>query len=224
MRTWRFVVGGIALCLGMMVGGCVMTPEPVRPTATATANTSQRSPDRGITAFPTPTACTLPTVVVPTPPATVPGYAELDPTTGLHVTGGVQAIDLESYRLEVTGKVAQPLSLTYDELRCMPKVEVQCTLICPGFFQDEATWAGASLDHVMARAGVQPDAEGLKLISVDGYVTEVSMKAAREGDNFLAYEWEGEPLPIIHGFPVRVVFPALEGNKWAKWLVEIEVF
>ncbi len=220
MKTWRVVLGGIALCLSVMLWGCAMTPEPMMPTATYTSSSaSQQGTDAA-----TPTACALPTIVVPTPPATVPGYAELDPTTGLHVTGGAPEIDLEGYRLEVTGKVDQPLSLTYDELRCMSKLEVQCTLICPGFFEDEATWAGASLDHVLSQAGVHPDAQGLKLVSVDGYVTEVSMEAAREGDNFLAYEWEGEPLPILHGFPVRAVFPALQGNKWAKWLVEIEVF
>ncbi len=214
----RIILCGVVLAL--VFCGCAMEPEPMVPTEMPAASvTPQQKQDVA-----TPTACVLPMVVVPTPPATVPGYAELDPTTGLHVTGGVEEIDLESYRLQVTGKVDQPLSLTYDELRCMPKLEVHCTLICPGFFQDEATWAGASLEHVLTRAGVHPDAEGLKLVSVDGYVTEVSMEAAREGDNFLAYEWEGEPLPIIHGFPVRAVFPALQGNKWAKWLVEIEVF
>jgi DMSO/TMAO reductase YedYZ molybdopterin-dependent catalytic subunit len=41
--------------------------------------------------------------------------------------------------------------------------------------------------------------------------------------NFLAYEWEGEPLPRLHGFPLRVVIPSAQGNQWTKWLVEIRV-
>jgi DMSO/TMAO reductase YedYZ molybdopterin-dependent catalytic subunit len=221
MKTWRVIVWGIVLGLSMVLSGCLVESEPAMSPATGMP-TSTPQQEQGMAA--TPTACALPTVVAPTPPATIPGYAELDPTTGLHVTGGAPEVNLEAYRLEVTGKVDRPLTLTYDELRCMPKLEVHCTLICPGFFQDEATWAGASLDYVLDQAGVHPDAEGLKLVSVDGYVTEVSMEAAREGDNFLAYEWEGEPLPVLHGFPVRAVFPALQGNKWAKWLVEIEVF
>ena len=172
---------------------------------------------------PSSTSCELPPVVIPTRPAEEPGYAELDPITGLHITGIVQEIDLEGYRLEVTGKVDNPLSLTYDDLRCMPKTELRCTLVCPGFFQDDATWAGVPLKEVLDTAGVQEGAEGLRLVGADGYSAFVPIEVARGEDNFLAYEWEGEPVPIFHGFPLRAVFPALEGNKWVKWLVKIEV-
>jgi DMSO/TMAO reductase YedYZ molybdopterin-dependent catalytic subunit len=168
--------------------------------------------------------CDLPTVVPPTPPAEIPGYAELDPATGLHVTGGAEVLDLAAYELRVTGKVAQPLRLAYDALRCLPRVAVSCTLVCPGYFEDDAQWAGTPLSGVLDIAGVLDGASGLKLKSADGYVTLVSLHAARAESALLAYEWEGEPLPILHGFPVRAVFPDLEGNRWAKWLVEIEVY
>jgi sulfoxide reductase catalytic subunit YedY len=139
------------------------------------------------------------------------------------MTGSWQEIELEGYRLEITGKVDRPLSLTYDELRCMPKVERRLVLVCPGFFEDTATWAGASLQHVLELAGVPPQVKRIKLRSADGYATTVEWDEIPE-DSFLAYEWEGEPLPILHGFPVRAVFPDLYGNKWVKWLVEIEVY
>ena len=174
-------------------------------------------------AAPGPTACELEPVVVPTPPAETPGYTELDPATGLHVTGTAPEIDFAGWRLEVTGKVDRPLSLTYDELRCMRRIELRCTLVCPGFFQDEATWAGAALADVLDLAQVQSDATGVRLVSGDMYATFVSLEQARAGDAFLAYEWEGEPLPILHGFPLRAVFPQLDGSRWAKWLIEIEV-
>jgi DMSO/TMAO reductase YedYZ molybdopterin-dependent catalytic subunit len=167
--------------------------------------------------------CELTPIVTPTRPAEVPGYTELDPATGLHMTGTAQAIDLDSYRLVITGTVDHPLELTYDDLRCMRKVELRCTLICPGFFEDEATWAGVPLVDVLERAGVQPGAAGLRLSSADGYSTLVTLPAATSEDNFLAYEWEGEPLPILHGFPVRAVFPELGGSFWVKWLIRIEV-
>jgi DMSO/TMAO reductase YedYZ molybdopterin-dependent catalytic subunit len=140
------------------------------------------------------------------------------------MTGTVPEIDFENYRLDVVGKVDNPLSLSYDALRCMPKIETLCTLVCPGFFADEATWGGASLEYVLSLARVQEGATGLRLISADGYASVVYLADLQGGDNFLAYEWEGEPLPIVHGFPVRAVFPALNGNEWVKWLVEIEVF
>jgi DMSO/TMAO reductase YedYZ molybdopterin-dependent catalytic subunit len=119
--------------------------------------------------------------------------------------------------------VDNPLSLTYDELRCMRKIEVRCTLVCPGFFQDEATWAGTPLKDILDQAQVQSGATGVLLISADPYTAFVSLDEARAEDAFLAYEWEGEPVPILHGFPVRAVFPQLNGNRWVKWLIEIEV-
>ena len=170
-----------------------------------------------------PTPCPLTAVVVPTVPAEIPGYTELDPSTDLHMTGSWQEIELEAYRLEITGKVDRPLSLTYDELRCMPKVERRLVLVCPGFFEDTATWAGASLQRVLELARVQLGVKRIKMRSADGYAVTVEWDEIPE-DGFLAYEWEDEPLPILHGFPVRAVFPEVYGNKWVKWLVEIEVY
>jgi DMSO/TMAO reductase YedYZ molybdopterin-dependent catalytic subunit len=166
--------------------------------------------------------CNVPPVVVPTP-AKDPGYTRLDPSTGLHVTGKMQLIDLATYRLRVTGLVEHPLELTYDQIRCLPKVQASPVLICPGFFEDEAAWAGAPIADVLALAGVQDRAQQVEFVSADGYTTSLSLEKALDRANFLAYEWEGEPLPRLHGFPVRVVIPTAQGNQWTKWLVEIKV-
>jgi sulfane dehydrogenase subunit SoxC len=157
-------------------------------------------------------------------PADRPGYAQLDPSTGLHVTGGAEEADPASYRLEVTGEVGSPLSLAYDDLRCMPRTEARPLLVCPGFFEDEANWAGVPLAHILDLAEVEDTATQVRLIGADGYEASVSLEQARADDAFLAYEWEGEPLSILHGFPVRAVFPGLQGNKWVKWVVKIEVY
>ena len=201
----------VALLMIVVIVGCA--PQQVDPAPTSTLVQVETSP----------TPCAPSPVAVPTRPAETPKYADLDPTTGLHMTGIVQEIDLETYHLKVTGEVDEPLELTYDDLRCMPKVEVRCTLVCPGFFQDEATWAGVPIAEILERAEMREDATGLRLIGADGYSSFVFLKDIPQEDNMVAYEWEGEPLPILHGFPVRTVFPALEGNKWVKWLVEIEV-
>ena len=103
-------------------------------------------------------ACDLEPIAVPTLPAVIPGYTELDPATGLNVTGDVQVIDLESYRLEVVGLVDTPLSLSYDQLRCLPKVEAGPELVCPGFFVNNASWGGVPIMDVLALAGVQEKA------------------------------------------------------------------
>jgi DMSO/TMAO reductase YedYZ molybdopterin-dependent catalytic subunit len=150
-------------------------------------------------------------------------FGALDPATGLHVTGRPQVIDLATYRLVVNGKVEHPLQLTYDEIRCLPKGESQAPLVCVGAFEDEATWVGARLEAVLDLAQVQPDAKDIKLIAADDYTVIIPLDTALEAQNLLAYGVNGQTLPVLHGFPLRAVFPDLTGNKWLKWLIQIEV-
>jgi DMSO/TMAO reductase YedYZ molybdopterin-dependent catalytic subunit len=171
----------------------------------------------------TTTTIALEPVVAPTLPAEIPGYTELDPATGLHMTGTPQVIDLATYRLTVEGKVSNPLSLSYDDLRRLPKVTASPSLVCVGFFNDVANWSGASLQTILEMAGVDPSAERIKMKAADGYSSVLTLEDALRPANFLAYELEGEPLPALHGFPVRAVIPAKYGYAWVKWLLTIVV-
>jgi len=211
------------LMLATVVACAAPPPTTSIPSATPTPEPTQVATRIAPTPGTSPTPCNLMPVIVPTRPAQTPNYTELDPTTGLHMTGTPQEIDLASYRLKVSGKVDRPLSLTYDDLRCMPRIQTSDVLICPGYFEDEATWAGASLEYVLGLAGLQAGATSISLVGADGYSAFLTLQQARSGNNYLAYEWEGKPIPILHGFPVRAVFPSLQGNKWVKWLVEIKV-
>jgi len=168
-------------------------------------------------------SCNPAPVVVPTLPDVIPGYLELDPATGLHVTGDYRVIDPASWRLMVTGKVDHPLSLTYDELRCLPKKTASIIIECPGFFEDPANFSGVPLVAILELAGVQADAETVVLKGADEYSASVPLEPALSEDNLIAYEWEGQPLPILHGFPARVLFPHMPGSASVKWLLEIEV-
>ena len=165
----------------------------------------------------------LPPLPQPPTPAVTPKYTELDPATGLHMTGTPRRIDLAGYRLRVTGKVLHPLALRYDDLRRMPRLTSREVIACRGYFEDYANWAGCALTAVLDRAEPRPAARQLELVSADGYRTTVTLQEARSGYAFLAYEWEGKALPVLHGFPVKASFPGLPGNKWVKWLVEIRV-
>lgn len=201
------------------------TPTPAPPTAapaTAAATDTSVPPTPTATAPPPASACDLSPVVAPTP-APDPGFAQLDPSTGLHVTGEMQLLDLASYRLRVSGLVDHPLALTYDEIRCLPRRQARSRLVCPDTFEDQAQWAGASLREVLQLAGVQAGARQVQYVGADGYRVTLSLERARQPANLLAYEWEGEPLPRLHGFPLRVVLPDEIGAFWVKWLVEIQV-
>jgi DMSO/TMAO reductase YedYZ molybdopterin-dependent catalytic subunit len=165
----------------------------------------------------------LPSLVLPPRPAEIPKANELDPSTGLHMTGTPQFLQVATYRLKVTGKVLRPLNLSYDELRRLPRLTSRDPLICRGYFEDFANWTGASLIALLDRAGVKGNAKSLELLSADGYSTVLNLSEARSGYAFLAYEWEGKALPELHGYPVRAVFPGTPGYNWVKWLVEIRI-
>lgn len=216
---------GTGILILAVLSACTATPIPSSPTITVIQATAPiQSTTTGTQAVGNnQIACSLSPVVVPTMPAAIPGYTQLDPATNLHMTGTAKQIDVISYRLEVTGKVDHPLSLTYDDLRCMNKVTTKTTLICPGYFEDTASWAGAPLVEVLDRAGVQPGARSITSTGADGYSSFLTLDEARSPKNLLAYEWEGQPLPILHGFPVREVLPGQTGGKWVKWLLKIEV-
>jgi DMSO/TMAO reductase YedYZ molybdopterin-dependent catalytic subunit len=228
----------IACLILLVLVACRSSNQPFQPAPSNTETaipeaTSSPSPTSSPTLSPTATEsskpnldslnCQLSPLVVPTLPAEIPGYTKLDPSTNLHITGTYQQIDLASYQLKVTGKVKYPLSLTLDEIRCLPRVESAAPLICPSVFQDYARWAGTPVHYVLDLAEVQSDATTVYFISADGYSSNVPLYELNSENNFLAYEWNNQPLPILHGFPLRVVFPALAGGKWVKWLVEVSV-
>jgi DMSO/TMAO reductase YedYZ molybdopterin-dependent catalytic subunit len=224
-RFWRVSVPAAlvaALVLLLPACGAPAANTSPAPSPTAVVATVAPAPSPTAVAASPSSPCGLPPVVAPTPAAD-PGYAELDPTTGLHMTGRMQLLEPDTYRLKVSGLVDRPLELTYDAIRCLPRIEASPVLTCPGFFVDHATWAGTPIAEVLALAGVQEGADQVEFTGADGYSRTFSLERALDPANYLAYEWNGEPLPRLHGFPLRVVAPGAQGNQWTKWLVEIEV-
>jgi DMSO/TMAO reductase YedYZ molybdopterin-dependent catalytic subunit len=224
MFTKLLIASVLVLALLGLVA-CGQSPETTDTTVGAGPVTSATVPGSSTTVPTTSTSELEPLepIVVPTLPEVIPDYTDVDPATGLHMTGTPQVIDLADYRLKVSGMVTQELSLAYDDLRRMPKMTATPTLVCPGFFEDTTTWSGVPLYEILEMAGVQPDAKRITLTAADGYGTSLSLEEALKPANFLAYEWMGQPLPVLHGFPLRAVFPDRYGSYWVKWLVEIEV-
>jgi DMSO/TMAO reductase YedYZ molybdopterin-dependent catalytic subunit len=208
--------------LAAILAGCESPGAAAVPvtTAPATGPTAATLP-AGVP--PAPTDDCAPPITPPTLPEVVPGYLEVDPATGLHVTGTPVELDVASYRLEVTGLVDYPLRLTYDELRCLPRVELATSLICPNTFIDEASWTGVPLRAVLQLAGIQEAATQVRLVAADGYAQSLDLTPDTLVSAFLAYEVDGATLPVLHGFPLRLVWPDHSGFEWIKWIVAIEV-
>ncbi len=159
-----------------------------------------------------------------------------------------ESIDPATFRLEVKGSVAKPLSLSLDELRAMPGAEVvavnQCSGNGRGFSEPRvaggqaanglmgnARWTGVPLKTVLDRAGVQPGAVQVRFDGLDGPVADstpdfakaLDLDHARDGEVMLAWAMNGADLPFLNGFPLRLVVPGYFGTYWVKHLNAITV-
>ncbi|MGH3084088.1 MAG: molybdopterin-dependent oxidoreductase, partial [Gaiellaceae bacterium] len=159
----------------------------------------------------------------------------------------IPAVEEATYRLEVDGLVATPLSLSLDELRARPAVETAVTMECAGNgrvliephvvsqpWLDEAVgtavWRGTPLRGLLSEAGVTDDAVEVVFTGLDhgleggieqAYQRSLSLMDGHRAEVLLAYEMNGAPLAPQHGFPLRLLVPGWYGMTSVKWLSRI---
>src|SRR6202044_4111867 len=159
-----------------------------------------------------------------------------------------QEIDVATFKLAIHGHVNNPLSLTLADVLAMPRVEMaavnQCSGNSRGQFQPRvaggqwdngamgnARWTGVRLRDLLDRAGVKAGAiavrfNGLDEPVVDGapdFMKSLDIDHARDGEVMLAYQMNGAQLPLLNGFPLRLVVPGWYSTYWVKMLNDIEV-
>jgi sulfite dehydrogenase len=165
-----------------------------------------------------------------------------------HLAGVPLNIDPDQFTLEIKGKVDRPLKLSLKELRKLPAVDLvavnQCSGNSRGFFDPRvaggqlgngamgnARWRGVPLKTVLDMAGVQTGARQVTFNGMDqpvmdttpDFVKALDIDHARDGEVMLAYGMNGEDLPVLNGFPLRLVVPGYYGTYWVKHLNEITV-
>jgi DMSO/TMAO reductase YedYZ molybdopterin-dependent catalytic subunit len=165
-----------------------------------------------------------------------------------HWAGIPEALDVAGFRLNVRGQVSRPLSLSLADVLAMPHVELaavnQCSGNSRGYFQPRvpggqwgngamgnAKWTGVRLRDVLDRAGVKAGAvavrfNGLDTPVVDGapdFMKSLDIDHARDGEVMIAYQMNGAQLPLLNGFPLRLVVPGWYSTYWVKMLTDIEV-
>ncbi|WP_046862902.1 molybdopterin-dependent oxidoreductase [Microvirga massiliensis] len=158
------------------------------------------------------------------------------------------SIDPETFRLEVRGYVDNPISLSLAELKTMTPVEIvavnQCSGNSRGFFEPRvaggqlangamgnARWMGVPLKSVLDKAGVKAGAVQVAFDGLDGpvlpetpdYAKALAIDHARDGEVMLAYAMNGQDLPWLNGYPLRLVVPGFYGTYWVKHLNAITV-
>jgi DMSO/TMAO reductase YedYZ molybdopterin-dependent catalytic subunit len=156
-------------------------------------------------------------------------------------------IDVFAFRLKVTGAVRRPLELTIDELLRMPRVELaavnQCSGNSRGLFSPpvpgaqwsngamgNAKWNGVRLKDVLDRAGVRRDAVQVKCSGLDRppgdappFAKSLDLAHAMDGEVMVAFQMNGAQLPMLNGFPIRLVVPGWYSTYWIKALDTLEV-
>ncbi len=142
----------------------------------------------------------------------------------------VPKLTAAEWRLRVTGMVQREVELTFEDLVRLPLEEHDITLACVsnevgGDYVGTARWIGVPIRHVLGLAGVGPEADQLLSRSVDGMTIGTPVAALTpDRPALLAVAMNGEPLPVAHGFPVRMVVSGLYGYVSAtKWVTELRL-
>jgi DMSO/TMAO reductase YedYZ molybdopterin-dependent catalytic subunit len=167
-----------------------------------------------------------------------------------HLSGAPpRGLDAARHRLRIGGAVDKPLDLGLDDLRRdFPVVQLAAVNECSGNGRGfsaprvaggqlgngamgSALWRGAPLRALLDRAGVKSSAKAVEfngadnpmLRAVPDFVKALSLDHARQDEVMLAYEMNGAPLPLLNGYPLRLVVPGYYGTYWVKHLTDITV-
>jgi DMSO/TMAO reductase YedYZ molybdopterin-dependent catalytic subunit len=157
-------------------------------------------------------------------------------------------VNVDAFRLAVHGHVNQTLSLSLNDILAFPQVELvavnQCSGNSRGYFQPRvpggewshgamgnARWTGVRLKDVLDRAGVKAGAVQVRFNGMDepvvaeapDFMKSLATDHARDGEVMLAYAMNGEQLPLLNGFPLRLIVPGWYSTYWVKMLNDIEV-
>jgi len=166
-----------------------------------------------------------------------------------HLADIPTVVDPAVFRLKIRGSVQAPLDLTLDQLvRQFEPIQMaavnQCSGNSRGFFtprvaggqwangaMGNALWTGVRLKDVLDRAGVRAGATHVRFNGMDkgllpqtpDFLKSLSVDHARDGEVMIAYAMNGQPLPLLNGFPLRLIVPGWYATYWVKMLDDIEV-
>jgi DMSO/TMAO reductase YedYZ molybdopterin-dependent catalytic subunit len=143
----------------------------------------------------------------------------------------VPRVTTAEWKLRIVGMVQNEIEIDFDELLALPLIETDVTLSCVsnevgGGLVGNARWMGYPIRDLLARAKPTPGADMVLSRSIDGFTASTPLEVLLDEnrDSILAVSMNGDPLPLEHGFPVRMVVPGLYGYVSAtKWVTELTV-
>jgi DMSO/TMAO reductase YedYZ molybdopterin-dependent catalytic subunit len=133
--------------------------------------------------------------------------------------GPTPRVDLASWRFTIDGLVRQPASWSWDQIQALPSRDWTVDISCVTKWTKLGTrWTGVSLDTLLETVELDPAARFVVAHSYGGYTTNLPLADVLNGLAFVAWAYDGEPLPPAHGGPARLVVPHLYLWKSAKWV------
>jgi DMSO/TMAO reductase YedYZ molybdopterin-dependent catalytic subunit len=151
-----------------------------------------------------------------------PGQYRTEKFPVLHY-GSVPHTRLETWDLRVFGEVDVALRLTWDELRALPRKTITTDIHCVTRWSKlDTTWEGVPIQEILRLAQVRPGATHVVEHAEQGYTTNLPLSVLDDDDVILADTFDGKPLELEHGWPLRLVVPKRYFWKSAKWLRGLE--
>jgi len=148
----------------------------------------------------------------------------ITPVDRLALTGKPpKNVDIDAYRLTVSGLVTNTLDLTYQELTSMPSTTRVVLLICHEAHVNNARWTGVPVSLLLEKAGILDGAHEATFIAMDRYSRTLPLDVLKKEGTFVAYKVNDVTLPLQHGYPLRLVVKGMYGENWVKWLRQIDI-
>lgn len=182
------------------------------------------------------------------PPASLDSFLTPNDEFFVRSHHGAPTVNAETWEISVDGLVDRPLTWSIKDLESMEPATLGGVLQCagngrskfsptiPGLLWDRgavghAEWTGVPLGRLLEEAGVKPEAAHVHLIGGDvtptpktpAFVRSIPVDRALSPDTLIAFKMNGEPMPTLHGGPMRVVIPGWTGNNWTKWIRKLVV-
>lgn len=161
-------------------------------------------------------------------PGTRPELTPLEDHYQIFNNPDLPSHDLRNWHLQVSGLVAEPLVWRLADITRHEPRHAFVTLSCisnpvGGPLISTTRWTGTSLQQLLPLWHLQPAATHLKIHGADGFYESLALETIQADPRvMLAYAWDGVPLPMKHGFPLRLYVPSRYGMKQPKWIVSIE--
>jgi DMSO/TMAO reductase YedYZ molybdopterin-dependent catalytic subunit len=138
--------------------------------------------------------------------------------------GTVPRTDLATWDFKISGEVAEPLTLTYDELQALPQTEITIDIHCvTRWSRFDTSFRGVHWRELAALVRPKPSARFVLAQAEQGFTANIPLEALEDDKSLIAWEADGAPLEAEHGWPLRLVVPSRYFWKSAKWLRGLEL-